>query len=108
MKYLYLTFLFIISSQLLLAQNPAEKAYLAVINEGPSTGPSFVVMTIINSNTRESKEMILTINELFNCLTMELNESDSKKIKKLRDKIKLSELWRGAIKKLLITEQLLL
>jgi hypothetical protein len=65
-----------------MAQNIAEKAYLVVVNDGPSTGPEFVVVTIVNSNTSESKEMILSINQLFDCLKQELNEDDSKKIKK--------------------------
>ncbi len=82
MNYLVSIFLFLISIQYPSAQNIAEKAYASVINDGPSTAPEFVVVTIINSNTGESKEIMFSVNQLFECLELELNEHDQKKIKK--------------------------
>jgi hypothetical protein len=82
MKHLTFIILFITSIQGLLAQSPAEKVYNKVIADGPSTAPEFVVVTVTNYKTHESKEMCLTINELFDCLSLELKEDDSKKIKK--------------------------
>ena len=82
MKYLAFFLLFIILFQHLSAQSPVEKAYIAAIDDGPSTGPDFVVVTIINSNTNQSKEMILSVDQLFDCLKLELIEDDYKKIKK--------------------------
>jgi len=82
MKNLILFLCSLISFQHLFAQNTPEKAYTTVVNEGPTTAPGLVVITIINLNTGGLKEMCLTVNELFDCLELELHEDDSKKIKK--------------------------
>lgn len=82
MKYLAFTFLLTISIQFLAGQNLAKKAYSSVVNTGPSTGPEFIVLSIVNLNTNEPKEMILSINKLFDCLALELNNNDYKNIKK--------------------------
>ena len=68
--------------QITLAQSIAEKAYREVVKEGPTTAPGLVVVTIINANTNQSKEMCLSVNRLFDCLKIELKEEDFKKIKK--------------------------
>ena len=82
MKYLAFTFLLTISIQFLAGQNLAKKAYSSVVNTGPSTGPEFIVLSIVKLNTNEPKEMILSINKLFDCLALELNNNDYKNIKK--------------------------
>jgi len=82
MKSVIAILLVCLTHQITLAQSLAEKAYQQIVKAGPSTGPGLVVVTIINAHTNQSQEMCLTVNELFDCLKIELKEDDYKKIKK--------------------------
>ncbi len=82
MKSVIAILLISLSYQITVAQSVAEKAYQEVVKQGPSTGPGLVVVTIVNAHTNQSREMCLTVNELFDCLKIELKEDDYNKIKK--------------------------
>lgn len=59
--------------------NIAEKAYIDVVKEGPSTGPLFIVVNINNLNTGVSNEVCTDISTLFWALSQENNTSDREK-----------------------------
>lgn len=63
-----------------LSQSLKERMYREAVNDGPSTGPPLLIATIVNCNTKESKELVFSANEIFNCLKLELKENNYKKI----------------------------
>ncbi|HTI61549.1 hypothetical protein [Mucilaginibacter sp.] len=87
MKLISCVLFLLIFSVRLFAQDKslAEKAYLHVLQNGFSTAPEFVVITITNANTGESKEICVTATVWFNALEMEyLPNSEKSYIEYLR------------------------
>ena len=82
-KYFISIIALLLCSKIVLSQDIDQKVFLASTEFGPSTGPDLVVVTIVNCNTNVAKEMLLTVNDLFHCLELELKEKNSKSIKNI-------------------------
>jgi len=66
--------------QVSFGQNKAEQTFKKVLEDGYSTAPDFVVLTIKNSNTGEIKELITDVTSLFEACRMEQQIQDYDKI----------------------------
>lgn len=58
-------------------QDKSENAFIKAINEGYTTGPDFVVLTIRNLNNKETKEIITDVISVYYAFGKELNTNES-------------------------------
>ena len=68
------------SFQFSFGQDKSEIAYKQVIKQGLSTGPSFVVVTIKNANTGQTKDLITDVISFYQAIEKETNETSYDKI----------------------------
>ena len=62
-------------------QDKSENAFIKAINEGYTTGPDFVVLTIRNLNNKKTKELITDVMSVYYAFGKELETKESSKIK---------------------------
>jgi hypothetical protein len=62
-------------------QDKSENAFIKAINEGYTTGPDFVVLTIRNLNNKETKELITDVASVYYAFGKEFDANESSKIR---------------------------
>ena len=81
MRKFILTVLLISVILIAFGQDKSENAFIRAINEGYSTGPDFVVITIRNLNNEETKELIADVTTVYYAFGKELETNESFKIR---------------------------
>jgi hypothetical protein len=81
MRNIFLTISLISIISLVFGQDKSENAFIMAISEVHNTGTDFIVLTILNLNNRETKELITDVMSVYYAFGKELETNESTKIK---------------------------
>ena len=81
MKQVITILIIILNFQITFGQDKPEKAFKKVVNNGYTTAPYFVVLTVKNLNTGQIKEILTNANSLQDAFKKELDLADYGKVR---------------------------